>query len=212
MERPALQRLLADIRAGRVEIVVVYKVDRLTRSLADFARLVEIFDTCAVSLGDPAIQYHELDGTADPQYAVVLSPGRARGQTAGESGAFRVQPRKRLAKKGGLAEEDGLELPLPPKTGAFLNGLLPPLKPANHSKQRYSTREEPVVRIRLPPAANQTKWPTHHQLAGRGHVPVGATLRHCPPLVPPLLPRPLWIRSGPVYFMPDQLWPNPQRS
>src|SRR6202007_525510 len=44
MERPALQRLLTDIRAGRIDIVVVYKVDRLTRSLADFARLVGVFD------------------------------------------------------------------------------------------------------------------------------------------------------------------------
>jgi DNA invertase Pin-like site-specific DNA recombinase len=44
MERPALQGLLADIRAGRIDIVVVYKVDRLTRSLADFARLVELFE------------------------------------------------------------------------------------------------------------------------------------------------------------------------
>src|SRR5436309_2463546 len=44
MERPALRRLLADIQAGRVDIVVVYKVDRLTRSLADFAKMVEVFD------------------------------------------------------------------------------------------------------------------------------------------------------------------------
>jgi hypothetical protein len=44
LERPALQLLLADIRTGRIDIVVVYKVDRLTRSLADFARLVELFD------------------------------------------------------------------------------------------------------------------------------------------------------------------------
>src|SRR3984893_10353660 len=43
-ERPALQRLLADIEGGRIDIIVVYKVDRLTRSLADFARLGEIFD------------------------------------------------------------------------------------------------------------------------------------------------------------------------
>src|SRR6266851_4277151 len=43
MERPALQRLLADIRGGRVDIIVVYKVDRLTRSLADFARLFELY-------------------------------------------------------------------------------------------------------------------------------------------------------------------------
>jgi len=44
MGRPALQRLLADIAAGRVDIVVVYKIDRLTRSLADFAKIVEILD------------------------------------------------------------------------------------------------------------------------------------------------------------------------
>ena len=41
MDRPALQQLLADLTAGRVDIVVVYKIDRLTRSLADFAKIVE---------------------------------------------------------------------------------------------------------------------------------------------------------------------------
>ncbi len=49
MERPALQRLLADINAGKVDTVVVYNVDRLTRSLADFARIVELFDAHDVS-------------------------------------------------------------------------------------------------------------------------------------------------------------------
>ena len=49
MDRPALQRLLADIRAGLVDVVVVYKVDRLTRSLSDFAKLVELFDEHGVS-------------------------------------------------------------------------------------------------------------------------------------------------------------------
>ena len=44
MDRPALQQLLADITAGRVDTVVVYKIDRLTRSLADFAKIVEILD------------------------------------------------------------------------------------------------------------------------------------------------------------------------
>jgi site-specific DNA recombinase len=42
--RPALQRLLQDVQAGKVDVIVVYKVDRLTRSLADFAKLVELFD------------------------------------------------------------------------------------------------------------------------------------------------------------------------
>ncbi len=44
LERPALKRLLDDIRAGKVQIVVVYKIDRLTRSLMDFAKLVQVFD------------------------------------------------------------------------------------------------------------------------------------------------------------------------
>ena len=49
LDRPALQNLLADVGAGRITIVVVYKVDRLTRSLADFAKLVELFDQHGVS-------------------------------------------------------------------------------------------------------------------------------------------------------------------
>src|SRR3979490_460391 len=42
-DRPALQRLLEDVQSGKVDVIVVYKVDRLTRSLADFAKLVELF-------------------------------------------------------------------------------------------------------------------------------------------------------------------------
>ncbi len=49
LDRPALQRLLADVRAGTIDIVLVYKVDRLTRSLADFAKLIELFDAHDVS-------------------------------------------------------------------------------------------------------------------------------------------------------------------
>src|ERR1700691_6026722 len=49
LDRPALQALLVEIQAGKVDIVVVYKVDRLTRSLADFAKLVELFDHHSVS-------------------------------------------------------------------------------------------------------------------------------------------------------------------
>jgi len=49
MERPALRRLLADVKAGKVDCVVVYKVDRLTRSLFDFARIVEVLDKQGVS-------------------------------------------------------------------------------------------------------------------------------------------------------------------
>src|SRR6478752_5972034 len=44
LDRPALKKLLADIEADKVDVVVVYKIDRLTRSLADFAKLVDVFD------------------------------------------------------------------------------------------------------------------------------------------------------------------------
>ena len=49
MNRPGLQRLLSDIRERLIDVVVVYKVDRLTRSLTDFAKMVEVFDAHAVS-------------------------------------------------------------------------------------------------------------------------------------------------------------------
>src|SRR5436190_17274235 len=49
LDRPALKKLLADIGAGKIDVVVVYKIDRLTRSLADFAKLVEAFDANSIS-------------------------------------------------------------------------------------------------------------------------------------------------------------------
>src|SRR3954471_539180 len=49
LDRPALQRLLADIAAGKVDVVVTYKIDRLTRALSDFAKITEIFEARGVS-------------------------------------------------------------------------------------------------------------------------------------------------------------------
>ena len=57
-DRPALQRLLADVRARRINVIVVYKVDRLTRSLADFAKLVELFDAHGVSFVSVTQQFN----------------------------------------------------------------------------------------------------------------------------------------------------------
>ena len=58
MERPALQRLLADIKSGKVQIVVVYKVDRLTRSLADFAKIVDVLDAHGASFVSVTQQFN----------------------------------------------------------------------------------------------------------------------------------------------------------
>src|SRR6266581_3209844 len=79
MDRPALQRLLADIAAGRVDIVVVYKIDRLTRSLTDFAKIIEILDARRVlCFGHAAVQHDDLDGALDVEHSVVLCAVRAR--------------------------------------------------------------------------------------------------------------------------------------
>jgi site-specific DNA recombinase len=58
-DRPALRRLLDDVRAGKVDVIVVYKVDRLTRSLADFAKLVELFDKHNVSFVSVTQQFRQ---------------------------------------------------------------------------------------------------------------------------------------------------------
>jgi site-specific DNA recombinase len=73
IERPALQRLLADIGSGRIDIVVVYKVDRLTRSLADFAGLVEIFDAQGVSFVSVTQQFNTTSSMGRLTFNVLLS-------------------------------------------------------------------------------------------------------------------------------------------
>jgi site-specific DNA recombinase len=72
-ERPALQRLLADIRDRKVDIIVVYKVDRLTRSLADFAKLVELFDAHGVSFVSVTQQFNTTTSMGRLTLNVLLS-------------------------------------------------------------------------------------------------------------------------------------------
>ena len=73
MERPALKRLLADIGAGLVDVIVVYKIDRLTRSLADFAKLVEIFDAKSVSFVAVTQQFNTTTSMGRLTLNVLLS-------------------------------------------------------------------------------------------------------------------------------------------
>ena len=73
MERPALLSLLNDIRAGLVDIVVVYKIDRLTRSLADFAKMVEVFDAKGVSFVSVTQQFNTTTSMGRLTLNVLLS-------------------------------------------------------------------------------------------------------------------------------------------
>jgi site-specific DNA recombinase len=69
MERPALQRLLADIEANPIDVVVVYKVDRLTRALSDFAKLVEVLDRRAVSFVSITQQFNTTTSSKERAFA-----------------------------------------------------------------------------------------------------------------------------------------------
>jgi site-specific DNA recombinase len=98
MERPALQHLLADIRAGRIDIVVVYKVDRLTRSLADFARLVEIFDKEGVSFVSVTQQFNTTSSMGRLTLNVLLSFAQFEREITGE----RIRDKIAASKQKGL--------------------------------------------------------------------------------------------------------------
>jgi hypothetical protein len=73
MERPALKQLLADIDARKIDVVVVYKVDRLTRSLADFARIVQVFDSRNVSFVSVTQQFNTTSSMGRLTLNVLLS-------------------------------------------------------------------------------------------------------------------------------------------
>ena len=73
MERPGLKRLLADIQAGKVDMIVVYKIDRLSRSLADFAKMVEVFDKHKVSFSSVTQQINSATSTGRLMLNMLLS-------------------------------------------------------------------------------------------------------------------------------------------
>src|SRR5712671_4861164 len=98
LQRPALQGLLADIRAGRIEIVVVYKVDRLTRSLADFARLVEIFDAQGASFVSVTQQFSTTSSMGRLTLNVLLSFAQFERDVTGE----RIRDKIAASKKKGM--------------------------------------------------------------------------------------------------------------
>src|SRR5437660_1003440 len=98
IERPALQDLLGDIRAGRIDIVVVYKVDRLTRSLADFARLVELFDAEAVSFVSVTQQFNTTSSMGRLTLNVLLSFAQFEREVTGE----RIRDKIAASKKKGM--------------------------------------------------------------------------------------------------------------
>ena len=98
MDRPALQRLLADITAGRVDTVVVYKIDRLTRSLADFAKIVETLDTRGASFVSVTQQFNTTTSMGRLTLNVLLSFAQFEREVIGE----RIRDKIAASKKKGM--------------------------------------------------------------------------------------------------------------
>jgi site-specific DNA recombinase len=98
LERPALQRLIEDIRAGLVDVVVVYKVDRLTRSLADFAKLVELFDEHEVSFVSVPQSFNTTSSMGRLTLNVLLSFAQFEREVTGE----RIRDKIAASKRKGI--------------------------------------------------------------------------------------------------------------
>ena len=97
LDRPALKRLLADITVGRVDVVVVYKIDRLTRSLADFAKLVETFDSRSISFVAVTQQFNTTTSMGRLTLNVLLSFAQFERELASE----RVRDKVAASRKKG---------------------------------------------------------------------------------------------------------------
>src|SRR4051794_15151033 len=98
LERPALQQLLADIRDGKVDVVVVYKIDRLTRSLADFAKIVEIFDAKGTSFVSVTQQFNTTTSMGRLTLNVLLPFAQFEREVPGE----RIRDKIAASKRKGM--------------------------------------------------------------------------------------------------------------
>lgn len=97
-KRPALQNLIADIQAGKIDIVLVYKVDRLTRSLADFAKLVELFDKHDVSFASVTQPFNTTTSLGRLTLNVLLSFAQFEREISSE----RIRDKLAASKRKGL--------------------------------------------------------------------------------------------------------------
>ncbi|MEQ1713093.1 MAG: recombinase family protein, partial [Hyphomicrobium sp.] len=98
MERPSLKRLLADIEAKKVDAVVVYKVDRLTRSLSDFAKIVDVFDAQGVSFVSITQQFNTTTSMGRLTLNMLLSFAQFEREVTGE----RIRDKIAASKKKGM--------------------------------------------------------------------------------------------------------------
>ena len=98
MERPALKRLMADIEACKIDVVVIYKIDRLTRSLADFSKMVEVFERHGVSFVSVTQQFNTTTSMGRLMLNVLLSFAQFEREVTGE----RIRDKIAASKRKGM--------------------------------------------------------------------------------------------------------------
>src|ERR1700748_2672846 len=109
LERPALKRLLREIELGRIDVVVVYKIDRLTRSLADFAKLVEIFDAKSISFVAVTQQFNTTTSMGRLTLNVLLSFAQFERELSSERVRDKIAASRRQGKRTGATVPLGYE-------------------------------------------------------------------------------------------------------
>jgi DNA invertase Pin-like site-specific DNA recombinase len=120
MERPALKRLMADVEAGRIDTIVVYKVDRLTRSLGDFARIVAVLDAASASFVSVTQAFNTTTSMGRLTLNVLLSFAQFEREVTGE----RIRDKIAASKKKGMWMGGnipfGYDVPTDPATRALV--------------------------------------------------------------------------------------------
>ena len=151
MERPALQRLLALVREGRVDVIVVYKVDRLTRSLSDFARLVELFDAHKTSFVSVTQAFNTTSSMGRLTLNVLLSFAQFEREVTGE----RIRDKIAASKQKGI----------------WMGGVVPFGYRVEDRKLRVEAGEAEIVRMIFERYLALGSLPAlHRELADRGVV------------------------------------------
>ncbi len=149
MERPALKRLITDIEAGQIDVVVVYKVDRLTRALSDFAKLVEVFDRRGVSFVSITQQFNTTTSMGRLTLNVLLSFAQFEREVTGE----RIRDKIAASKKKGM----------------WMGGMPDPLTPVPFTGRPVTfIGTGPISSAKSVPFKTGARGPAHPRRSGHG--------------------------------------------
>jgi DNA invertase Pin-like site-specific DNA recombinase len=181
-DRPDLQRLLDDIRSEKIDVIVVYKVDRLTRSLADFAKLVELFDTHGVSFVSVTQQFNTTTSMGRLTLNVLLSFAQFEREVTSERIRDKIAASKRKGLRNGRRPGRLVYSRRPKCHRAIATQLLP--KQANRSQHDRTT-------LAVRPTRPLTAWTPRPRRFGtppkiRLPAPAPATSRKRPFLIGPI--------------------------